>query len=76
MTITDTITDLGFEQLDALVLEYHTWLGEQRLTPESADELLENTAVRLTDEQRGFLTEFVRRWDAAAYRAAAERKEP
>lgn len=53
-----------FPNLDALVAEFALWLARERLTPESADELLLREG--LTPLQRAYLTNFITRWDAAA----------
>ena len=48
--------------LEMLIAEYHEWMSEQELPLMSADELLAEDG--LTDYQKGWLNDFLARWDA------------
>lgn len=54
------------ETLDSLTEEFQVWLESNGLPPLSADELLAEETLSLSEAERLFLTEFCTRWEIAA----------
>lgn len=52
-------------EMDELSNELEAWCGEQGIEPQCANELLmiDGIGMRLTSEQRAWLTDFCERWD-------------